>query len=240
MELYNGDCLEIMKDIPSLSVDLVIIDPPFGVEYSKGFDDSKQSVEIKIDEWLAAISRVLKNNSHLYIYIPTKEAGMWITEIEKKFNFNNLIATKIYNNFGYTPNNFKYDTQLIAYCSKGKAKPFNEVDFFKTSDSWFNDKRNPNPKRYTYNYPSFIDEFSNTKSNGRNSTVNGNRHPCEKNTSLIELFIKLSSNEGDTVMDCFMGGGSTGIACRNTNRNFIGIELNETYFNIAKKRIEDD
>ncbi len=64
-------------------------------------------------------------------------------------------------------------------------------------------------------------------------------HPTEKPIELMKLYIENSSNENDTVLDPFMGSGSTGVACKNTNRNFIGIELDENYFNIAKKRIEE-
>jgi site-specific DNA-methyltransferase (adenine-specific) len=64
-------------------------------------------------------------------------------------------------------------------------------------------------------------------------------HITPKNTDLLEYIIKTSSNEGDVVLDCFMGSGSTGVACKNTNRHFIGIEKEEKYFNIAKKRIEE-
>ena len=63
-------------------------------------------------------------------------------------------------------------------------------------------------------------------------------HPSEKPVSLMELYVANSTNEGDTVLDFTMGSGTTGVACKNLNRNFIGIELDEKYFNIAKKRIE--
>ena len=65
-------------------------------------------------------------------------------------------------------------------------------------------------------------------------------HEAQKPTVLLERLILLSSNENDTVLDCFMGSGSTGVACKNLNRNFIGIELDEKYFNIAKERIEKE
>ena len=64
-------------------------------------------------------------------------------------------------------------------------------------------------------------------------------HPTQKPSELVEMLIKEYSKEGDTILDCFMGSGTTGVACVNTNRHFIGIELDEGYFNIAKKRIEE-
>ena len=68
---------------------------------------------------------------------------------------------------------------------------------------------------------------------------NGKLHSCQKPLDILERIIKTSSNEGDIILDCFMGSGSTGVACMNTNRKFIGIELDENYFNIAKQRIEE-
>ena len=80
-------------------------------------------------------------------------------------------------------------------------------------------------------YPSDIIKFSNPN---RNSL-----HPAQKPVDLLEYLVKTYTNEGDLVLDFTMGSGSTGVACLNTNRRFIGIELDENYFNIAKKRIED-
>ena len=72
-----------------------------------------------------------------------------------------------------------------------------------------------------------------------NNILGNKLHPCEKPVDLLELLIKNSSNENDVVLDCFMGSGSAGVACLNTNRKFIGIELDEKYFEIAKNRIEE-
>lgn len=243
MELLNGDCLELMKDMPNSSINCIITDPPYGVDFlnNQAFNDNKDFVSNMRDKWLSEMNRVLKENSHCYIYIPTKGAGDWLVAIEKYFTINNILSGRTYTSTTYLKNNFQFNNQLIVYCSKGKAKNFNEVDFIKTSASWFKDKRNKNPKEYTYSYPAFIwqDEtkiFANTKATSKNKDT---RHPCEKNTELIEFFIKLSTNEGETVLDLFMGGGSTGVAAVNTNRDFIGIELNKEYFEMAKERITE-
>ena len=83
--------------------------------------------------------------------------------------------------------------------------------------------------RNGYRYPDII-----------KASKTGNKlHPTQKPVNLLELFIKQSTNEEEVVLDCFMGSGSTGVACMNTNRKFIGMELDENYFNIAKQRIEE-
>ena len=86
-------------------------------------------------------------------------------------------------------------------------------------------------KTYEYKNPTTLIEF--------NKIRRGSLHPTQKPTDLLEYLIKTYTNEGDLVLDFTMGSGSTGVACLNTNRKFIGIELDENYFNIAKKRIED-
>lgn len=83
-----------------------------------------------------------------------------------------------------------------------------------------------------YRYPTQVIQF-------QRDCLKSNLHPTQKPVALLEYLIKTYTNENDTVLDTCMGSGSTGIACLNTNRNFIGIELAENYFNIAKKRIED-
>lgn len=89
--------------------------------------------------------------------------------------------------------------------------------------------------RYVHNLDADHNNIWKSKAK-RNS---GKLHACEKPIDILERIIKTSSNEGDLVLDCFMGSGSTGVACVNTNRKFIGIEKDENYFNIAKQRIED-
>ena len=239
INIYNENCLDRLQKIKDETVDLIIIDPPYAVGFSKGFDDSKKHVEEQLPLWVNELYRVLKNNCHCYVFIPVKEAGIFINEFSKKFVLNNILATRTYTQNLYLKNNFSFNNQLILYLSKGTAKRLNQVDYVKTSQSWLKDKRNKNPHEYTYQYPAFFPEtiFSNQKTTSKNNK-NSNRHPCEKSVSFEEILIKLSSNENDTVLDCFMGCGTTGIACKNTNRHFIGIELNEEYFNTAKERLE--
>lgn len=237
IKIFNEDCKIGFKRLEDNSIDLIITDPPYGVGFSKGFDDSKDYVVNNITEWINNMYRVLKDNCHCYIFIPTKESGIWITEATKKFEIKNILSTKTYTTGTYLKNNFSFNNQLILYCSKGKAKNFNQVDFIKTSESWLKDKRNKNPKEYTYNYPSFLEMYSNEK--GTRKSKDKGRHPCAKNSEFISNLIKISTNETETVLDCFMGCGSTGIACKKTNRKFIGFELNKEYFDIANKILKE-
>ena len=98
------------------------------------------------------------------------------------------------------------------------------------------DSQNRKPFEYNDNgkrYPLQVVQF-------KRDILSSNLHPTQKPIALMEYLIKTYSNEGDIILDFTMGSGSTGVACKNTNRNFIGIELNEEYFDIAKKRIEEN
>ena len=236
--IYNTDCLIGLKELKDESIDLIITDPPYGVDFSKGFNDETDFVSKQLPLWVDEMFRVLKSGSHCYVFIPIKQAGMFINGFSKKFTLKNILSTRTYTSSLYLKDNFSFNNQLILYLSKGKAKRLNKVDFVKTSESWLKDKRNKNPHKYTYQYPAFLPEyiFSNTKTTSKNSISTG-RHPCEKSVPFEEILIKLSSNENEIVLDPFMGGGTTAIAALNTNRRFIGFELNQDYYNFAQKRI---
>ena len=121
------------------------------------------------------------------------------------------------------------------YLSKGKAKDFNKIDFIKTSDAWLNDKRNIKKQEYTYSYPNFLPNiFANQKASSKKLL-----HPNEKNIKLLEVLIKLSTNENDIVLDCFAGSGSVGLATLKTKRRFLSCEQDGNYAKQAQNRIDD-
>ncbi len=233
--LFNKDFLD--NNLNNNSIDLIITDPPFGVDLKNKdqFDDSKNYVFNNIGSWISEIKRVLKDNSHCYIYVPTLELDKWIVEVKKQLILKNILAISIYTTNKYVKNNFSFDLQLIIYASKGKAKILNKVDWVPTSQSWLNDKRNKNPHPFTYQYTSFIKDYrANVKSNKQRKLF----HVCEKNTLLIEKLILLSSNENDIVLDPFAGSGSTLVSAKKLNRGFVGYENNYETYLIAKNRIE--
>ena len=234
-KLFHCDCLEGFKQLADESVDLVLTDVPYGVDYKNDFyDDSKDYVFSHYEQWISEMSRVLKEGSHCYIFIPTLEVDKWAAMVKKYFTFKNLIATRTYTNSNYTKDNFSFNSQYIIYCSKGKAKPFNEVDVIPTSAAWLKDKRNKNPKPFTYNYPSFMPDkfFSNVKGNAK-----GSIHPNQKSVPFQQFLIQLSSVEGDIVLDPFLGSGSCGEAALSLNRKFIGFEQDGNYYKLAYQRL---
>ena len=219
IELWHGDCLEMMKDIPNASIDLVVTDPPYKTT-SRGSSGGTGGIlkeeinkrgkvfkynDIEFNEWLPELYRVLKDTGHAYIMSNNKNLKNMLMEIEN-VGFN-IYKTLIWAKNSPITNMYYMDShEYIIFCRKGKAKRINNCG----TKSVLN-----------------VD-------NPRNKV-----HPTEKPVELMEVLVTNSSQEGELVFDPFMGSGSTGIACINNNRNFIGIELDETYFNIAKERIEN-
>ena len=211
-ELLNGDCLELMKDISSGSVDLVLTDPPYGMDF-QSHRRKEVYAKIKNDtslEWLdgyfAECSRILKNDTAIYCFCSWHNVDIFKKAFEKYFKLKNIIVW-VKNNHGsgdlkasYAPKH-----EFILYGNKGRRTFYGK----RMEDVIF-----------------------------ANKTKNEN-HPTEKPIDLLEQFINNSTEKNAVVFDGFMGSGSCGVACINTNRRFIGIELDEGYFNIAKQRIDE-
>ena len=213
VRLWHGDCLELMKNIPDGSVDLVLTDPPYGMSFRSNHRKEKYN-EIQNDkslEWLeryiSECYRVIKNNSAIYCFCCWHNVDVFKQAIEKKFKVKNiLIWEKNNTSMGDLKGSYAPKYEMIIFAHKGRKllNGFRYADIIKAS-------RTGNKK-----------------------------HPTEKPVDLLETFIKNSSDENTVVFDGFMGSGSTGVACVNTNRRFIGIELDGVYFNIAKERIEKE
>lgn len=235
--LYFKDCLEVFSNLPDNSIDLIIQDPPFGVNFenNKHYKDSEEYVFNNIDNWLKEEERILKNNSHIYTYVPVLQVDKWLSKIREYFTFKNIITLPSHSNIS-TGNNFKFNTQFIIYASKNKPKKFNKVNFFRTSDDWYHDSRNENPTLYTYEYPSFVPfTYANIRTNAKRKKL----HPNEKNIEFIKFLVKISSNKDDLVLDPFCGSGSTIVACLLTGRKSIGIEKNKKWITICERRLKN-
>ena len=238
--IFNQDCLEGMKTMADENFDLIVTDPPYAVNFKNNiYDDSFDTIINNIPEWFKQWYRLLKEDSYLFVFVGVKTLHIWIEEgLKAGFNYKNIIATRSFNNGSPTPkNNFGFQFQPIIVFSKGKGKPFNNIDFIPTSEEWFKDKRNKNPKPYTYSYPNWIKTewaFATEK------RATKNLHPNEKNVKILKFIIEIASNEGDYVLDSFSGSASTAVACIQTNRNFIGFELNEEYYKFGEKRIMEE
>ena len=241
IELYCGDCLDVMKDIPDKSVDMILCDLPYGTTACKW-----DSI-ISFDKLWEQYNRIIKDNCAIVLFgiqpfttimISSNINNFkhqWIWNKKNGSNFMQLKhhPNKIHEDIIVFSNNRKtvnYYPQMIKgkMRTKGSEKILNE-------DGVYYAHTKTKTKNDLY-YPKSIIEFSNAGRTGKAKKM----HPTQKPVELLEYLIKTYTKEGEVVLDNCMGSGSTGVACKHINRKFIGIELDEKYFEIAKKRIEEE
>ena len=299
-ELWHGDCLELMKDIPDGSVDLVLTDPPYGtvknlgkgkIAQENGYRDYGWDEIIDTQKMFQEISRVLRPNGKAILFsqepytshiitsqippLPFCYRAVWVKNVfGNKFTCNKAMVNLFEDVCIFSKQ--AYDDLKIHPLRKyfiDEKQKCGSVDFRKilgngmashyfTSGTQFALPTRENFEKlqttgcFTRDWDELkqIDEQFNERfrsvfnlwQGGKSKSNvleykkdNDGYHPTQKPVALLEDLIQTYSNEGNTVLDFTMGSGSTGVACVNTNRHFIGIELDEGYFNIAKKRIEE-
>lgn len=244
MTLYCGDCLEVMKNIPDKSIDCIVTSPPYwkGFEYEAYFNSYKQYLDW-CEMWLKECKRVLKPYGTFFLdVINDSEITIRAFEImelaTRKIMFK-LHDTIIWYRYNQQPANT--NRQLTNQCEyvfmlrhTSSGVELHKSDVYAKLPNLFKTKNVGNVWELPFNSGKHCD-----KSFGRKETKSKWGHsgfPIE----LPEACILLTTHEGDVVLDNFMGSGTTGVACKHLNRKFIGIEKDEHYFEIAKKRIEVD
>jgi site-specific DNA-methyltransferase (adenine-specific) len=215
IDLMQGDCLELMKTISDGTVDMVLTDPPYGMDYQSNrrtatekFNKIAKDTDLGwIDCFCEELHRVMKDDSAAYVFCSWHKVDVFKAALERHFKIKNLLVW-VKNNHG-------------SGDLKGAYAPKHEFIFFvHKGRCLLRDGRRPDVIEY--------------------AKVSGSKmvHPTEKPVEILERFIKDASDTGDKILDPFMGSGTTGVAAKNLNRDFIGIELDEEYFRIAKERIE--
>ena len=227
IDLRLGDCLEILKDIPDKSIDLVVIDPPYDFmskHYGKSYSEDgafgslgrTYHKELESNDIITGINedvlqeliRVMKK-VNIYIWC-SKEQILKYINFFKNYNMDLLTWHKT-NPVPTCSNKYLSDTEYILFFREKGVKIYGT---YATKKKYYVTPTNKEDKKLY-------------------------KHPTIKPLEIIENLIINSSQENDTILDCFMGSGTTGAACKKLNRNFIGIELDSKYFNIAKERINN-
>lgn len=211
IQLMQGDCLELMQQIPDSSVDMILTDPPYGMSFVSNFRNEKYNAISGdndlgwLDDFARECFRVSADNTAHYVFCSFHNVDVFKVAFQKYFKLKNiLIWEKNNTSMGDLKGDFAPKYEMILFLHKGRRL--------------INGKRDSNILR-----------FSRT----------GNKlHPTQKPVTLCEKLIEKFSEASSTILDPFMGSGSTGVACINTGRNFIGIELDPDYFKIAQQRIE--
>lgn len=223
MKLYNGDCLEVMKNMPDKSVDCIITDPPYELSnhgYGKTELSNRKIVKDKHIDFISngfdydtvfnEFIRICKVPNFL-IFCSNSQVSKIMSWFESKKLKTTLLIWHKTNPVPLCNGKHLSDVEFVVYV-RGKGATFNNNTPFKY-------------KSKVYSSP---------------LVSNKNRlHPTQKSVEQLSQYIELHSNEGDVIFDPYMGSGSTGVACQNTNRNFIGIELDENYFKIAQERLNN-
>ena len=210
MQLFHGDCLELMKNIPDGSIDMILCDLPYGEvnRKSSGLRNLDKSVadncSIDFEKLISEYKRTLKNGT-VYLFCGTKQISL-LTELLQNNGFSTRLG--LWEKSNPSPmNGDKVWLSGAEFCVIGRQA---KATF------------NRHCEKPIWKYPC-----------GRNKF-----HPTQKPTEMLEYLIESSTNPGEIVLDNCMGSGSTGVACVNTGRNFIGIELDDEYYSVACKRIE--
>ena len=222
IKLLKGDCLELLKNIPDKSVDLVVTDPPYLIESTTtngktgAFGSTARSFHNEIkpltngvsNDVLTEMLRIMKK-VNIYIWC-NKEQLFQYMEFFKGYNMD-LLAWHKTNPVPTCNNKYLSDTEYLLFFREKGVKIYGS---YETKKKYYVTPTNKADK----------DKYG---------------HPTIKPLDIIQNLIINSSNEGDVVLDPFLGSGTTGVACVNTNRKFIGMEIDEEYFAIAEKRIEE-
>lgn len=237
-ELWNGDCLELMKNIPDKSINMILCDLPYGQTQRNKWDSV-----IPFEPLWEQYKRIIKDNGIIILFangmftaeLMLSNKSMWKYNLiwEKTQPTGFLNAKKMplrshedicifYNKLPiYNPQKSIGHTRKVSK-AEHKVGCKNTTDYGEHGLTTYDS---------TERYPKSVWKFA-------KDIQKSALHPTQKPVALLEELIKTYSNEGDLILDNCMGSGSTGVACINTNRKFIGIELDENYFNIARERIE--
>lgn len=234
--LIHGDCLERMGDIPDKSIDMILCDMPYGTTRNKW------DVVLPLDRLWFIYKRIIKDNGAVVLFSQEPFTSTLINSQPELFRYE-LIWHKTQATGFLNANRMplRAHENILLFYKKlptyNPQKTHGNKRKVSTSAHKRNSKKTSNYgeyKAYTYDstdrYPTSVLQFSTDK---QKSAL----HPSQKPVALLEYLINTYTNEGETVLDNCMGSGSTGVACVNTGRRFIGIEIDDNYFNIAKERI---
>ena len=234
IKLLQGDCLELMKKIPDKSIDMILCDPPFGTTSQNKWDSV-----IPFEPLWEQYKRIIKDNGAIVLFSQLPFASDLIQSNKKMFRYEWIWQKP--NAVGFLNANRmplrSHENILVFYKKlptynpqKTKGKPY----------------KVKGGNRATTNYGTFNDYFRIENTTGDRYPVDiikfsreQGLHSTQKPVPLLEYLIKTYTNENDLVLDNCFGSCSTGVACINTNRNFIGMELNEEFFKIGKQRIDE-
>lgn len=239
-QIVQADCLDYLKSIESESVDLILTDPPYNITQNK-WDN-----EVDLTKLFIEFKRIKKQNSPILIFATGIFLHKVILANIKNYKYD-LIWQKDNRVSGFLNANRQplrnHESILVFYEKQPTYNPqfttgqplHSKGNLYLKKDNINNNyncykQGSDNRKGTTQKYPKSVLNFA---------KEHPSQHPTQKPIKLLEYLIKTYSNENDIVLDCFAGSGSTAVACKNTNRNFLSCELNEKYCTLANKRLSE-
>lgn len=251
-KIYEMDVFKFLDEIDKNTINLAVIDPPYFL--NKGEWDSFKSHKHFLDftyKWIDELIPKIKDNGSIYIFnTPYNCAYILQYLVGKGLNFQNWITWDKRDGLSYVKSKYLNGQETILFFTKGNKNIFNADDIrvpyesvdrmkhamkkgiIKNGKRWF-----PNPKgRLCGEVWHITSERHKNKINGKTQKMS---HETPKPLEMIERIIKASSNEGDLVLDCFIGSGTTAVAAKKLKRNFIGCDNCEEYIKIANKRLKE-
>ena len=239
-QLLQGDCLELMRGIPDGSIDMILCDLPYGTtkcswdvlipfeplweQYNRIIKDNGV-ICLFGQEPFSSFLRVSNINNYKYDVYWEKERLTNINQVKKR------VGKTIETISIFYKKQCTYNPQMIKYNGQPRTNKVKNGKMGVLTDQ--QEKKVIEYKDTGWRYPTQVWKF-------QRDCLTSNLHPTQKPVALLEELIKTYTNEDETVLDNCMGSGSTGVACIHTNRNFIGMELDKNYFDIAKERIEKE
>lgn len=247
IELYCGDCLEVMKDVQDKTIDAIITDPPYGTTACKW-----DSV-IPFEPMWKQLNRIIKPNGAIVLFGSEPFSSNLRLSNIKNFKYDWIWHKNNTSGFALAKKQPMRNHEIVSVfynkqCTYNYIKEMRDmsksskkrINYNFTSTKGINQQQNGIkkvqyiPEDTNLSYPKTVKYFKNIANNDKNRV-----HPTQKPVSLMEYLIKTYTNENETVLDFTMGSGTTGVACKNLNRKFIGIEKDKKYFEIANKRIKN-
>ena len=243
IQLRKGDCLELMKDLPDKSIDAIICDLPYGTTACKW------DTIIPFEPLWGQYERIIKPNGAIVLFGSQPFTSALVMSNPKMFKYEWIWEKAVGSNFAVLKYQPMKEHENVLVFSKGTHNYYPIME----------ERKGSGKERIKHKYNALESKTGEANGGLLNTERTGNYgklrnpssvqyfnnregcrglHPTQKPVALLEYLVRTYTNEGETVLDNTMGSGTTGVACVNTNRNFIGMELDEKYFEIAKERIE--
>jgi len=232
--LMQGDCLELMQSIPDGSVDMVLTDPPYGTTACKW------DTVIDLDAMWAQLKRIVKPDGAIVMTAAQPFTSALVMSNPKMFKYEWIWRKpKGTGHLNAKKQPMRNHENILVFCKrksvynaqKTQGSPYKCQPKKQQYKGYGKHERTVTDNKDGMRYPLTVQDFT--------SNLRGSVHPTQKPVALMEYLIRTYTNEGDTVLDFTMGSGTTGVACANLGRSFIGIELDADYFDIAQSRIKE-